>query len=102
MATEAIGGEAPTLFLRKATGLIRGWSVRDSIIYACLATSFVTLGIYAFAVSAPTFPKGQLITAGLSPSVWGSCPAMASPGRACAQPSGRREHIRPRVVPGTR
>src|SRR5260221_621959 len=47
MATEAIGGETPTLFLRKATGLVRGWSVRDSIIYACLATNFVTLGFYA-------------------------------------------------------
>src|ERR1039458_2507913 len=38
MATEAVGGETPTLFLRKATGLVRGWSVRDSMIYACLAT----------------------------------------------------------------
>ncbi len=34
MATESIG-ETPTLFLRKATGLVRGWSVRDTIIYAC-------------------------------------------------------------------
>src|ERR1019366_8684659 len=40
MATDAIGGQAPpTLFLRKATGLVRGWSVRDSIIYAALATN---------------------------------------------------------------
>jgi len=29
MATE-VGDERPTLFLRKATGLVRGWSVRDS------------------------------------------------------------------------
>ena len=47
MATDAVG-ETPTLFLRKATGLVRGWSVRDSVIYACLATNFVTLGIYEF------------------------------------------------------
>ena len=58
MATEAIGGETPTLFLRKATGLVRGWSVRDSMIYACLATNFVTLGIYEFAFAAPAFPEG--------------------------------------------
>ena len=42
------GSEAPTLFLRKATGLVRGWSVRDAIIYACLSTNIITLGIYEF------------------------------------------------------
>ena len=62
MATESIG-ETPTLFLRKATGLVRGWSVRDSIIYACLATNFVTLGIYEFTFAGPAFPQGQFITA---------------------------------------
>src|SRR5258708_39468241 len=62
MAAEALGSETPTLFLRKATGLVRGWSVRDSRIYACLATNFVTLGIYEFTFAGPAFPKGQLIT----------------------------------------
>src|SRR5215475_4572457 len=62
MATEALGEERPALFLRKATGLVRGWSVRDSIIYACLATNFVTLGIYEFTFAGPAFPKGQLLT----------------------------------------
>ena len=61
MATESVG-ETPTLFLRKATGLVRGWSVRDSIIYACLATNFLTLGIYEFTFAGPAFPQGQLIT----------------------------------------
>src|SRR5580693_3149240 len=63
MAAETVGGETPTLFLRKATGLVRGWSVRDSIIYACLATNFLTLGIYEFTFAGPAFPQGQLITA---------------------------------------
>ena len=61
MATESIG-ETPTLFLRKATGLVRGWSVRDAIIYAVMATNFVTLGIYEFTFAGPAFPKGQFIT----------------------------------------
>jgi basic amino acid/polyamine antiporter, APA family len=61
MATESIG-ETPTLFLRNATGLVRGWSVKDSIIYACLATNFLALGIYEFTFAGPAFPKGQLIT----------------------------------------
>ena len=58
MATEALGEERPALFLRKATGLVRGWSVRDSMIYAILATNFVTLAIYEFAFAAPAFPQG--------------------------------------------
>src|SRR5215468_3303713 len=62
MATEALGEERPALFLRKATGLVRGWSVRDSLIYAVLATNFVTLGIYEFTFAGPAFPKGQFIT----------------------------------------
>jgi basic amino acid/polyamine antiporter, APA family len=61
MATESVSG-TPTLFLRNATGLVRGWSVRDSIIYACLATNFITLGIYEFTFAGPAFPKGQFIT----------------------------------------
>ena len=59
MATDAIGGETPTLFLRKATGLVRGWSVRDSIIYACLATNFVTLGLYEFTFAARHSPRAN-------------------------------------------
>ena len=53
MAAGAVGEERPTLFLRKATGLVRGWSVRDSLIYACLATNFVTLGLFEFTSAGP-------------------------------------------------
>ena len=49
MASNAVGDERPTLFLRKATGLVRGWSVRDSMIYACLSTNVITLGLVEFA-----------------------------------------------------
>jgi basic amino acid/polyamine antiporter, APA family len=93
MATEAIGGETPTLFLRKATGLVRGWSVRDSIIYACLATNFVTLGIYAFAVSAPPFPKGQLITAVLISAVWVSFLVIAYAGLIVTIPRAGGDYV---------
>src|ERR1700761_6141913 len=59
----------PTLFLRKATGLVRGWSVRDAMIYACLSTNVVTLGLYEFSF-ASAFPKGQLITSVIITGVW--------------------------------
>jgi basic amino acid/polyamine antiporter, APA family len=93
MATEAIGGETPTLFLRKATGLVRGWSVRDSIIYACLATNFVTLGIYAFAVSAPPFPKGQLLTSVLISAVWVSFLVIAYAGLIVTIPRAGGDYV---------
>jgi APA family basic amino acid/polyamine antiporter len=92
MATEAVG-ETPTLFLRKATGLVRGWSVRDSIIYACLATNFVTLGIYAFAVSAPPFSNGQLLTSVLISAVWVSFLVIAYAGLIVTIPRAGGDYV---------
>ena len=62
MATEALGEERPALFLRNATGLVRGWNVRDSLIYAVLATNLVTLGLFEFTFAGPAFPQGQMLT----------------------------------------
>ena len=70
MTAGALGEERPTLFLRKATGLVRGWSVRDSMIYACLSTNVVTLGMVAWASDQSAFPRGQLITSIIISGVW--------------------------------
>ena len=47
MAT--VAGEAPyeerSLFVRKATGLVRGWSVQDAFIYAFFSINLITLGL---------------------------------------------------------
>ncbi len=93
MATEAVGGETPTLFLRKATGLVRGWSVRDSIIYACLATNFVTLGIYEFTFAGPAFPKGQMITAVLISGIWVSFLVIAYAGLIVTIPRAGGDYV---------
>ena len=93
MATEAVGGETPTLFLRKATGLVRGWSVRDTIIYACLATNFVTLGIYEFTFAGPAFPKGQMITAVLISGVWVSFLVIAYAGLIVTIPRAGGDYV---------
>src|SRR5712675_3313239 len=93
MATDAIGGETPTLFLRKATGLVRGWSVRDSLIYACLATNFVTLGIYEFTFAGPAFPKGQLITAVLISGIWVSFLVIAYAGLIVTIPRAGGDYV---------
>jgi APA family basic amino acid/polyamine antiporter len=64
-----VGSEAPTLFARKATGLVRGWSVRDAIIYACLSTNVITLGIVEMSYNS-FIPRGQLLTSILVSGVW--------------------------------
>ena len=93
MATEAIGGETPTLFLRKATGLVRGWSVRDSMIYAVLATNFVTLGLYEFTFAGPAFPGGQLITSILISAVLVSFLVVAYTGLIVTIPRAGGDYV---------
>jgi basic amino acid/polyamine antiporter, APA family len=92
MATEAIGGETPTLFLRKATGLVRGWSVRDSMIYACLSTNIVTLGIYEFSFQS-FIPKGQLLTSVLISAVWVSFLVVAYAGLIVTIPRAGGDYV---------
>jgi basic amino acid/polyamine antiporter, APA family len=93
MTAGALGEERPTLFLRKATGLVRGWSVRDSLIYACLATNFVTLGIYEFTFAGPAFPKGQLITATIIGGIWVSFLVVAYTGLVVTIPRAGGDYV---------
>jgi basic amino acid/polyamine antiporter, APA family len=93
MAAEAVGSETPTLFLRKATGLVRGWSVRDSLIYACLATNFVTLGIYEFTFAGPAFPKGQMLTSVIISGIWVSFLVIAYAGLIVTIPRAGGDYV---------
>src|SRR5215469_8119344 len=100
MATDAVGSETPTLFLRKATGLVRGWSVRDSIIYACLATNFVTLGLWEFTFAGPAFPDGQMLTAVLISAVWVSFLVIAYSGLIVTIPRAGGDYVwQSRILP---
>jgi basic amino acid/polyamine antiporter, APA family len=56
------GSDAGDLFQRKATGLLRGWSVWDGFIYAAFSINLVTLGLFIFSY-APFIPDGALIYA---------------------------------------
>jgi APA family basic amino acid/polyamine antiporter len=52
-----------TMFVRKATGLVKGWSVFDAFIYSAFAINLMALGFgYAFTGIA-VFPTGGLIAA---------------------------------------
>jgi amino acid transporter len=64
MTATASGGDAGfqerAVFVRKATGLVRGWSVRDAFVYATFAINLVTLGWLIFTY-APFVPNGGLM-----------------------------------------
>jgi len=61
MANNAAAG-SDDLFQRKATGLLRGWSVWDGFIYAAFSINLMTLGLLALSY-APFIPDGSLILA---------------------------------------
>ena len=61
MANNAAAG-SDNLFQRKATGLLRGWSVWDGFIYAAFSINLITLGLFIFS-QAPGIPDGSLIWA---------------------------------------
>ena len=92
MATDALGDEKPALFLRNATGLVRGWSVRDSLIYACLSTNVITLGLVEFAYQ-DAFPTGQLLTAVLISGVWVSFLVLAYSGLVVTIPRAGGDYV---------
>jgi APA family basic amino acid/polyamine antiporter len=62
--------EAPGLFLRKATGLVKGWSKFDAFLYSFMSVNFVTLGLF-FALSVLAFvPSGNVLPALLISAVF--------------------------------
>jgi basic amino acid/polyamine antiporter, APA family len=50
-----------TLFVRKASGLVRAWSVFDAFIYATFSINLITLGLYIFSYT--YYFEGNLATA---------------------------------------
>ena len=92
MTAGALGEERPTLFLRNATGLVRGWSVRDSMIYACLSTNVVTLGMVEWTFQS-SFPNGNLLYSILISGVWVSFLVIAYTGLVVTIPRAGGDYV---------
>src|SRR6266705_4855043 len=92
MTAGALGEKRPTLFLRNATGLVRGWSVRDSMIYACLSTNVVTLGMVEWAFQS-SFPQGNLLYSILISGVWVSFLVIAYAGLIVTIPRAGGDYV---------
>ena len=101
MTAGALGEERPTLFLRNATGLVRGWSVRDSMIYACLSTNVVTLGMVEWTVQS-SFPHGNLLYSILLSGVWVSFLVVAYTGLVVTIPRAGGDYVLAEPHPGQR
>jgi amino acid transporter len=52
---------APALFLRNATGLVKGWSGFDAFVYAFMAVNLVTLGMFYSLAVTGYVPDGSVI-----------------------------------------
>ena len=86
-------GEAPTLFLRKATGLVKGWSTFDAFLYSFMSVNFVTLGLF-FALSVLAFvPGGQVLPALLMSGVFVSFLVICYAGLISVMPRAGGDYV---------
>src|ERR671923_1877940 len=97
----AATGEAPTLFLRKATGLVKGWSKFDAFLYSFMSVNFVTLGLF-FSLSVLGFvPDGQVLPALLLSGVFMSFLVVTYAGLIAIMPRAGGDYVwQSRIVGG--
>jgi len=90
----AIGdAAAPTLFLRKATGLVKGWSKFDAFLYSFMSVNFVTLGLF-FSLSVLGFvPNGQILSALLITGVFMTFLVITYAGLISAMPRAGGDYV---------
>ena len=95
-------GEAPTLFLRKATGLVKGWSRFDAFLYSFMSVNFVTLGLF-FSLSVLAFvPNGQVLPALLISGVFVSFMVVTYAGLISVMPRAGGDYVwQSRVLGGS-
>ena len=92
---------APTLFLRNATGLVKGWSSFDAFTYSFMSVNLVTLGMwYAFAVFS-FVPGGNPLLAIILSAIAVTFLAVAYAGLISAMPRAGGDYIwQSRVLDG--
>ncbi len=84
---------APTLFLRKATGLVKGWSKFDAFLYSFMSVNFVTLGLF-FSLSVLGFvPGGQILPALLVTGVFMTFLVITYAGLISAMPRAGGDYV---------
>jgi APA family basic amino acid/polyamine antiporter len=86
-------GEAPALFLRKATGLVKGWSKFDAFLYSFMSVNFVTLGLF-FSLSVIGYvPAGQVLPALLISGAFITCLVVTYAGLISVMPRAGGDYV---------
>src|SRR5215210_9411829 len=84
---------APSLFLRNATGLVKGWSGFDAFVYSFMSVNLVTLGMfYSLAVFAYV-PDGSPFLAILLTAVAVTFLAIAYAGLVAVMPRAGGDYV---------
>jgi APA family basic amino acid/polyamine antiporter len=86
-------GEAPTLFLRKATGLVKGWSKFDAFLYSFMSVNFVTLGLFFSLAVIAYVPTGQILPALLISGAFVTCLVVTYAGLISVMPRAGGDYV---------
>ena len=86
-------GEAPGLFLRKATGLVKGWSKFDAFLYSFMSVNFVTLGLFFSLAVIAYVPTGQIIPSLLVTGVFVSFMVVTYSGLISVMPRAGGDYV---------
>src|SRR5918992_3347690 len=90
----AAGAEAaPPVFLRKATGLVKGWSGFDAFTYSFMSVNLVTLGMYFSLSVLPFVPDGQVLPAIVMSAVFVTFLVIAYAGLIAVMPRAGGDYI---------
>lgn len=86
-------GEAPALFLRKATGLVKGWSTFDAFLYSFMSVNFVTLGLFFSLAVIGYVPTGQILPALLISGAFVTCLVVTYAGLISVMPRAGGDYV---------
>jgi APA family basic amino acid/polyamine antiporter len=90
----AVGAEAaPPVFLRKATGLVKGWSGFDAFTYSFMSVNLVTLGMYFSLSVLPFVPDGQVLPAILMSALFVTFLVIAYAGLITVMPRAGGDYV---------
>jgi amino acid transporter len=99
--TDTKSGNAPSLFLRNATGLVKGWSGFDAFVYSFMAVSLVTLGMFYSLAVTGYVPDGSPVAAILVTAVAMTFMCIAYAGLIAAMPRAGGDYVwQSRVLDG--
>lgn len=84
---------APSLFLRNATGLVKGWSGFDAFAYSFMAVNLVTLGMFYSLAVTGYVPDGSPVAAILLTGVAMTFMCIAYAGLIAAMPRAGGDYV---------